>query len=52
MYVDINDMVSELQCRYKDYARRKRSAFKKVVEKGNLFNVMMTIVLKYHEQIY
>ncbi|KAK6627439.1 hypothetical protein RUM44_009916 [Polyplax serrata] len=34
VYIDINDMVGELQARYPDYARRKRNAFKPLVERA------------------
>lgn len=36
VYVDINEMVSELQSQYTDYARRKRNAFKPLVERGSI----------------
>lgn len=42
VYIDINDMVGELQARYPDYARRKRNAFKPLVERGrNKFYILM-----------
>lgn len=34
MYIDINEMVSGLQTRYKEYARRKRHIFRQSVQKG------------------
>ncbi|XP_067015689.2 nuclear valosin-containing protein-like [Anabrus simplex] len=39
IYVDIDDMVNELQRKYRDYAKRKRVAFKTVVEKA--FSVVL-----------
>lgn len=39
VYVDIDDMVTELQRKYRDYAKRKRPAFKGMVEKGNHFEM-------------
>lgn len=34
VYVDIDEMVTELQRKYRDYNKKKRSAFKGLVEKG------------------
>ena len=33
-YLDIDEMVDELQSKYKEYSRRKRNAFKACVQKG------------------
>jgi len=40
-FIDFNDMVDNLQAKYKEYGRRKRSDFMALVEKGMLVTLLL-----------